>query len=58
MMELAWAWWLRKYIVVAMEPTNPHQHGFVRECASIICDRLDDAYYYVAQFEPRKLHVR
>jgi nucleoside 2-deoxyribosyltransferase len=53
MMEMAWAWWLRKYIIVVMGPENPHQHGFVRQCASLVVESMADAYHYLRVFYPK-----
>jgi nucleoside 2-deoxyribosyltransferase len=36
MMELAWASFLGKHVVVAMESQNPHHHAFVLEAASVV----------------------
>lgn len=42
--EIAWAFQLRKPIVAILEPTgNPHEHPFLRCCASFRTDSLADA---------------
>lgn len=49
MFELAWAWAAGKFVVVVMEPTNPHNHAFVRQAASVIFEKLDDALGYLTK---------
>ncbi len=43
MCELGYAYAERKFILVVMEPDNPHDHVFVTELASQIVPTLDDA---------------
>lgn len=43
MMELAWASFLGKHVVVAMEPENVHRHPFVLEAASVVFETEKDA---------------
>jgi hypothetical protein len=42
-MEIAWGWMLRKYILVVMEKENPHRHAFVEQAASVIVPTMDEA---------------
>jgi len=48
--ELAWGWLQHKYVIVVMEAENPHRHGFVEQCASIVTDSLDEALHYLEVF--------
>lgn len=49
MFELAWAAQAGKYIVVVMEPGNPHDHAFVRQAASVVFGDLDAALEYMTK---------
>jgi len=40
--EIAWAWLLRKPIVVVMEKGNVHEHGFILAMAPIIVETLEE----------------
>lgn len=53
MMELAWAHLSNKFPVVVMEREgNPHMHAFMRECAGIVRESVEDAVdYIVATFK-------
>ena len=42
-MEIAWGWMLRKYVLVVMEKENPHRHAFVEQCASVVVPSIDEA---------------
>jgi len=52
-MEVAWGWLLGKYVVVIMEKDNPHRHGFIEECASVVVEDLDLALFCVGSFVER-----
>ena len=47
MMEIAWAAYLNKQVIVVMGETNPHRHAFVLEAATIILPTVEDAYDYL-----------
>ncbi|MDD3434474.1 MAG: nucleoside 2-deoxyribosyltransferase [Candidatus Pacebacteria bacterium] len=47
MFELAWAYQLRKYVVVVMQPENPHWHSFVLEAADIVFPTSSEAIAYL-----------
>ena len=47
MMELAWAYELRKHIVLVMEKDNIHQHAFVKMVADIIFETSEEALEYL-----------
>lgn len=47
MFELAWAYQLRKYVVVVMQPENPHWHSFVLEAADIVFPTSSEALEYL-----------
>jgi nucleoside 2-deoxyribosyltransferase len=49
MFELAWAAQAGKYTVVVMEPGNPHDHAFVRQAASAVFGKLDEALEYMTK---------
>jgi len=50
MMELAWANEFNKYVVVSMEPDNPHQHAFVLEAAHTVFETHQEALDYLIDF--------
>jgi len=55
-MELAWAYWLRKHtIIVVGEKENPHQHAFILEATDIIFETLKEALDYLMKFSSRSL---
>lgn len=45
--EIAWANALEKFVIVVMEPTNLHQHAFVRQAASIVVSNMDEAVAFL-----------
>ena len=48
--ELAWGHLLNKYCVVVMNEISPYRnHFFIKEAASIIFEKLDDAVDYIAE---------
>ena len=49
-MEIAWAYWLRKPIVIVMEPDNLHQHVCIKDAASAIVPTLDDGIRLIVDF--------
>lgn len=48
MMELAWAYELRKHSIVVMGEENIHQHAFVLQAADIVFPTTGDAEEYLA----------
>ena len=46
-MEIAWGWMLRKYIIVVMGEKNPHRHAFIEQCASAVVPTLDEALQFL-----------
>lgn len=40
--EIAWAWILRKPIVIIMDDNNIHKHGFITQMAPLIAEDLDE----------------
>jgi nucleoside 2-deoxyribosyltransferase len=49
MMEIAWANFLGKQIIVIMPFGNVHDHLFVREAATIIFGNMEEAYDYLRE---------
>jgi len=49
MMELAWAYQLRKHTVVVMPAGNIHIHSFVKEAADIIFETYEEAIEYLVK---------
>ena len=45
--EIAWADVFGKYIVVAMNDNNIHQHGMLRQTASIVFNDFEEALRYI-----------
>lgn len=52
-MELAWASYLGKHTVVAMEKTNIHRHAFTLEAADIIFETGAEALTYLQELNKR-----
>lgn len=50
MFELAWAYLLRKYVVVVMEKDNLHRHAFVEQAASVVVEGMDEAEGVLAAY--------
>lgn len=48
MFELAWAWQMKKPVVVCMEAENIHSHAFVLETSGFIVPTLDEGVDTVA----------
>lgn len=46
-MEIAYAWSLRKPIVVVMDKDNMHQHSMLREASGWIVDSIEDGIHVV-----------
>ena len=55
MMELAWAYQLRKHVVLIMEEGNVHDHAFVREAADVLFDNEVDALNYLRKLINREI---
>lgn len=51
-MEIAWGQQLGKYVLVAMEKDNVHQHGMIIEAASLIVPTLEEALDLVPVLMP------
>jgi nucleoside 2-deoxyribosyltransferase len=47
--ETAWAFLLRKHVVLVMEKDNPHQHAFTKEMADIIFETYEQGIEYLAK---------
>ena len=47
MFELAWAYELRKHVVVVVPEENIHQHAFVLQAADIIFETTEEALNYL-----------
>lgn len=45
--ELAWAYHLRRHVILAMDYNNIHQHAFVLEMASIVWETHEQAMEYL-----------
>lgn len=46
-MELAWAEYLRKLVIVVMEGSNIHRHAFILEAAHVVFETMEEAYGYL-----------
>lgn len=46
-MELAWAEYLHKLVIVVMENSNIHRHAFVLEAADVIFETIEEAFVYL-----------
>ena len=46
-MEIAWAYELRKHIVVVIPENNIHQHGMLLQAADIVFEKTEDALDYL-----------
>lgn len=46
-MELAWAEYLHKLVIVVMEDTNIHRHAFILEAADVIFETIEEAFIYL-----------
>lgn len=46
-MEIAWAYELRKHIVVVIPENNIHQHGMLLQAADIVFEKTEDALNYL-----------
>jgi nucleoside 2-deoxyribosyltransferase len=55
MMELAWAYQLRKHTIVVFPIGNIHAHSFVREAADILFDNYDGAIEYLIKLAEKRL---
>lgn len=49
MMELAWASYTNKHVVVALPKDDIHQHAFVLEAANVVFETEDEALEYLYQ---------
>jgi nucleoside 2-deoxyribosyltransferase len=45
--ELAWAYLLRKHVVLVMEKENIHQHAFIKEMADIVFETYERGVDYL-----------
>jgi len=53
-MEMAWGWQLGKFIVLAMEKKNIHDHPFIREAASVVAPTIEEAIDIVIKTKPHE----
>ena len=53
-MEMAWGWNLGRFIVLAMENRNIHDHPFIREAASVITPTIEEAVDIVIKSKPHE----
>lgn len=47
MFELAWAYELRKHVIVVVPEENAHQHAFVLQAADIVFETSEEALNYL-----------
>jgi nucleoside 2-deoxyribosyltransferase len=50
--ETAWAFLLRKHVVLLMEKDNPHQHAFIKEMSDVLLETYDQGIAYLAKLAP------